>query len=32
VMQWLGKMPEFVRTETQADAEGQIRVVLALRA
>ncbi len=32
VLQWLGKMPEFVRTETQADAHGQIRVVLALRA
>jgi release factor glutamine methyltransferase len=32
VLQWLGKMPEFVRVETQADAQGQIRVVLALRA
>jgi release factor glutamine methyltransferase len=32
VLQRLGKMPEFERIETQADAEGQIRVVLALRA
>jgi release factor glutamine methyltransferase len=32
VLQWLGKMSEFARVETQADAEGQIRVVQALRA
>ncbi len=32
VLQWLGKMPEFERIETQVDAGGQVRAVLALRA
>jgi release factor glutamine methyltransferase len=32
VLQWLGKMPEFTRIETKTDAQGQIRVALALRA
>ncbi len=32
VLQWLAKMPAYARVETRADAEGQIRVVQALRA
>jgi release factor glutamine methyltransferase len=32
VLQWLGKMPEYVQVQTQTDQGGQIRVVQALRA
>lgn len=32
VLQWLGKIPEFTQVETVPDEQGQIRVVLALRA